>query len=56
MQLPEHTAEVILGVLKDELREHESWKEWGQESPEDAKRLRAIQDAVRVLENQLIPF
>ena len=54
--MPEHTLTVILETLKDSAAEYESLAEWGQADADDQRRLRAIRDAIRVVENQLIPF
>jgi hypothetical protein len=55
--MPEHTLTVILETLKDSAAEYESLAEWGlSDAEDDRRRLRAIRDAIRVVENQLIPF
>jgi len=54
-----HTLQTIRAVLTDELAEHDSWQEWGQETPADAKRRRAVEQALAVVNDALnkeIPF
>jgi hypothetical protein len=54
-----HTLQTIKAVLTDELAEHDSWQEWGQETPSDAKRRRAVEQALAVVNDALnkeIPF